>query len=241
MERDVTLALGLALKPLMIVIVLLVMGTYRPVRWRAVCAMIAVFGLPWLLRDPSWLAHQYAVCLRKLAMCAAPDREFEDVRGLLSSVGIALSDGEYLALRALAAAAMFAFASFARAFVREPMTSVLIGALAMSYLMLFNPRTQATWYVMIAAFAGVLAARYLLRGRARATLLLIVITVAWDVSANVAGWSKYWLKPLGACVFLVLLVREAVAGSGHGSSLRQLARLPPSAAGDRAGITPLAD
>lgn len=205
-----TLAFGLALKPLMVVLLLLVVALYRPARWRTALALLVVFGTPWLLRDPIWLAHQYAVCWSKLRMCAAPDRQFEDIRGLLFSLGISLSSEEYLVIRAIAAVCVFAIAWRARPSASEPMSSFVLCALAANYLVLFNPRTLSTSYVMTAAFAGLLAARNGLRSQYRGAIVLTVIAMIWNLSGNFAGSSKYWLKPLAGILLLGVLAQTAL-------------------------------
>ena len=63
------LGFGLGLKPLLAVLVLLTWSLYRPLRWRIPLSVAAVFSLPWLLRDRSYVARQFADCLVKLKLC----------------------------------------------------------------------------------------------------------------------------------------------------------------------------
>jgi len=64
------LSLGVAVKPLAIVLVLLIMATYRPMTWRVLVGMILLALSPFAAQHPEYVAHQYTACLR-IMMTAA--------------------------------------------------------------------------------------------------------------------------------------------------------------------------
>jgi hypothetical protein len=205
------LALGFALKPLMIVLLLLCIALYRPLIWRLPLALGVVFAAPFLLRDNAYVMAQYSDCLAKLKLCENPDRLFEDTRGLLASVGWLLSHATYLVVRGCAAVATFGLCWLARTRCRDPRTSFLIAAFAASYLMLFNPRTLSTSYVMVGSSAALLASVYLLQRRWRPLSIMLGILFAWTLSYHVVGFVEHWLRPLACFAFCIVLTREALA------------------------------
>jgi hypothetical protein len=203
------LALGLALKPLMVVPLLLFWALYRPLAARLPLALAVVFALPWLFTDSAYLVQQYRDCVSKLMLSAEPDRQFEDVRGLLTSAQLAVSPGGYLALRAVSALGVLVLAALARKRLRDPLATFMVCSLGLNYLMLFNPRTLSSSYAMTGAVAAVLAARYVLqRGAGVRRGLTITILLAWTLNHHVVPGVQYWLRPLACVAFFAVLVRE---------------------------------
>jgi hypothetical protein len=90
---------------------------------------------------------------------------------------------------------------------------VLTAALAAGYLMLFNPRTLSSSYVMTASFAGIFAAVQLFEHGRALGLVMVFACLAWTVNRHWHGFAftQYWLKPAAGVAFLVVLVREALA------------------------------
>ncbi|MDB4974452.1 MAG: hypothetical protein JWN48_2793 [Myxococcaceae bacterium] len=199
------LAFGIALKPLMVVPLLLTAALYRPTRWRLVSTLMLVIAVPWLFRDHTYVLAQYRGCLAKLRLCADPDRLFEDLRGLLASVGVSLTARTYTGLRMLAALGVLGFGRWTCARLDEPRAAIVICALSGSYLMLFNPRTLSSSYVLPGAFVALLAAESALTRRWKPTVALVSIAVAWSVNHHVVPWVEYWLRPLACAGFLFFL------------------------------------
>jgi alpha-1,2-mannosyltransferase len=207
-RASAVLVLGFALKPLMVVMLLLALALYPPASWRIVCLVAVTALTPWLFRDSTYVLTQYSECLTKLGMCATPNRQFEDVRGLLTILGWSMSFAIYLLARMVAALCVLASCFWARWRAREPLGTFLIAAIASCYLMLFNPRTLSTSYVMTVSSAALLAVSYAFQRRKLATLTLVAIILCWSVSYHVLPWIAHWLKPLACIVFLLVLARE---------------------------------
>lgn len=205
------LAFGLALKPLMGIPLLLAWVLYAPLRWRVPLALALAFAAPWLFADHAYLAAQWAACVAKLRLSADPDRLFEDLRGFVSTLGLSLSAATYTALRALAALATLALAGRAKQQLAEPRASFAICALGLTYLMLFNPRTLSSSYVMPGACAALLGAQYILQRAKVRALVVLGIVFAWTLNHHVVPWVEYWLRPLASMVFAGLLMRELFA------------------------------
>lgn len=209
------LAGGLALKPLMAPLLLLVWVLYRPMTGRLLIVVIALALAPFLVGDMSYVLQQYVTCSTKLGMTSTPDRLFEDLRGLLASLGWLMPHPVYLVLRAVTAGAVLGICWLARRRVREPELAVLIAALAVGYLMLLNPRTLASSYTMTSSIAGLFTAVTLLDGAWAEALALASVAVAWAVNRHWSGFGfiQYWLKPAACLVFLGWAIRQAVTPS----------------------------
>ena len=202
------LALGFALKPLVIVWLGLIWALYRPMTWRIPVAVGVMVALPWLLRPHAYVMAQYRDCWTKLGMCATPDRLFEDLRGLLATVGWLMPHSIYLLVRAGAALGVLGIALRAKQRLSEPNRSLSIAALAASYLMLFNPRTLSTSYVIPAAWCGLLAGMYIVQQRRREAAVMALILSSWTISYHEFGFVVHWLRPVGCIAFGVMLLRE---------------------------------
>ncbi len=207
-RATLALTLGLALKPLMAVLLLLVLVLYRPMTWRLIPPLILVLIAPFFIRDHSYVITQYRDCLTKMSMAGSPDRYFEDLRGLAHGLGWRLPHSPYLLLRALAALGTLALCLVARRRFAEPESSLLIAALASGYLMLFNPRTQSNSYVVVAPLAALYAAGWLFQGRRREAFAMLVVVLCWSGNTHQLTFAEYWLKPLATIGFCALLIRQ---------------------------------
>jgi hypothetical protein len=218
-RATLVLSAGFALKPLMIVMLLLVWALYRPMLWRIPLAVALFFALPWLLRPHSYVVAQYEDCWTKLGMCATPDRFFEDLRGLLATLGWVMPHALYLPVRLGAALAVFGVCLRARMRTPEPYASFVIASLAVGYLMLFNPRTLPTSYAMTASCGGLLTGLYLVQRRKADALVMCAVLASWTISYHLLPFVVQWLRPLACIVFCVVLVREVWSGAtGRDSS-----------------------
>jgi hypothetical protein len=199
------LTLGLALKPLMAVMLLLAC-VFDPLLIGRLALAIGVLALMPLATAPTaYVIAQYHDCARKLSMSAQPDRFFEDLRGLLSELGWVIP---YALLRALGVVAALGAALLCHRLRRsqdQRRVGLPLFAVAAAYLMLFNSRNQPNSYVIIAPAAALPAAVFAFARRWRAALAMTVIVACWCGSA--IRPSAHWLKPLTCVVFCVLLVR----------------------------------
>ncbi len=228
------LALGLALKPQMIVPMLLVTALFAPMRRRGLLAIIGVLLLPFLLQHPTYVLEQYRLCYEKLRVSADPlgaGSRNNDLMGLLATLGVNLSLTAQSLLR-LVAALLTLLAAWWAVRRRDKLHGPLMTlALAGCYLMLFNPRTEGGSYVILTIPLAALAVWYI-DGEKRwlPALPLVFIALAWAFSydlsqslaklarmvvgpENVGEW-RYWLSPLLALVFTGIVIAHIRSGSG---------------------------
>lgn len=201
------LAVGIALKPLMVVPALLLATTHARVAIRLAALVPLALAAPLLVRPELYTVSQYADCMQKLALSADPDRLFEDLRGLFTTAGLTLAPIVYKALRAVALVLVLVWARR-----REP-TEVC--ALASTYLVIFNPRTLSSSYVMPGSYVSLSLAK---DRRPWTKIALMLIALAWTLNHHVVHQVEYWVRPLAALVYLVMLVDSPSRAASIGSS-----------------------
>ncbi len=226
------LALGLALKPQMIVPLLLVTALFAPMRWRGVLAIMGVLLLPFIFQHPTYVLEQYALCIEKLRVSADPlgaGSRNNDLVGLLATLGVNLSMSAQSWLR-LIAALLTLLACWWAVRRRDKLHGPLMTlALAGCYLMLFNPRTEGGSYVILAIPLAALALWHIdAQKRWLPALPLIFIALGWAFSydlsqtlaklarrivgpENIGEW-RYWLSPLLALFFTGIVLSHIRSG-----------------------------
>ncbi|HVZ34786.1 MAG TPA: hypothetical protein VG963_20305, partial [Polyangiaceae bacterium] len=131
---------------------------------------------------------------------------YENLRGLLACLGGSLP----MWAAWLAALATLGLCGHLQRRLREPYASLVVAAYAVSYLILFNPRTQSTSYAMVGAVAALLAVTHAARGRRLRACLPVLLCLTWTVNYNWSGFAfiECWLKPLAAVVFVICLLGD---------------------------------
>jgi hypothetical protein len=84
------MSLGLALKPLMVVLILLAGALYRPMTWRLFVGVATVLLLPFATQSPAYVMNQYEHCVQKLVVSGRPGEiaRFSDLFGIVGSLRI---------------------------------------------------------------------------------------------------------------------------------------------------------
>ncbi len=223
------LGLGFALKPQGIVLAALLIVLCPPLRVKAGIMIIAALALPFLFQAPAYVVDQYQLCLQKLAASGRPGEagvNYNDISGLTGALGITFSENLRWLLRAFAA--LFTLLACAFALRRKPTPHGLIFtlALAATYLVLFNPRTEGGSYVIVAVPVAVFLAREILERRRGGAALLVALVAGWTLSYEISqrlwslghgiglpvaptfrgGFGPYWLSPTLGVIFLCFLL-----------------------------------
>jgi alpha-1,2-mannosyltransferase len=231
----VALSLLVALKPFGLVMVFLVAALYGPIRWSLVWGLAAVLASPFLFGPPAYVLGQYHGALVKLMVSGRPDPgRWADLTSLLWAAGGHPSEAMMTGVRLAAAVGALALSWRAVRRWGEPRAAILTLAVATTYLMLCNPRTQENSYVMLGPVTALFTAWALLVDRRRgATALLLAVCVgvgfhrAFSVQPN-----NYWLQPLVALIFASYLVYITLANRLPADSARPGFRVsgsqPPS-------------
>ena len=224
------LALGLAVKPIMLAPIGLAM-LRTPRLWLPMaCTVAGVLALPFLLASPAYVWSQYVDSWRNLSdSCAqVTTHRFADINGLLRSLGTELSGRWSIASRALFGAALAAL-FLARGRGLGPGTwSYAWLALSACYVLLCNPMSEANSYCMFGIPAALLAWQLLGEGESRISArpalaiaggwaiigVLVLMGVGSEITRPWLGNSlDLWLYPTCA---IALTAMTAVRTFGPG-------------------------
>lgn len=217
MAAVVWLCAAVALKPLAVVPLLLFGALYmRKLAPRLALGLAVTFLIPFLNRHPVFVAHEYARCVQTLLWAAQPHApKFSDLAALLEHVNVTLPDPVWTALRLIFALIFLGLGALAVWRREKSSAAWCVGALAATYLMLFNPRTETCSYVMLAPFTASLALWEWPRRRWLSWSLGIgSICCACDGIPGLFHVTDRWLKPLVALLFLPVLVAVALERTG---------------------------
>ena len=203
------LVAGLAVKPIIFVMILLAGALYRPMSWRLLLAMVIFVLMPFATQEFHYVVAQYRQCRIKMSMSAQPDRAFSDLRGMFWMVGWVIPMSVFLWMQLIAAAATLALSWIASRRWSEPAAGFFVLALTACYLMLFNPRTEENSYVILTPVIALPAALLFLDGRRR-TAAWTLAGISFWLTGNLWGYklTVHWMKPLACIIFMVLLIRE---------------------------------
>ncbi len=211
------LSLGVAVKPLAIVLVLLIMAIDRPMTWRVLLGMAAVALAPFATQHPAYVLQQYSAFLHSTTMAAHVGvvvQGWSSPFSALRLAGVDLPEHVQTALRLAAAFATLALCVLARRRHDAARSAIFVFSLAVVYLMLFSPRTENNTYAMLGpAIAVFLAGAFLIEKRPGEGLLLGGIAAALLGSRLLERLltphaDTSWVSPLmAACFAAYLLVR----------------------------------
>lgn len=209
-RATVLLWLGMAAKPLAVVMLLLAAALYRPMTWRLALGLVAFAALPYLHADAGYVTRQYGLALEKLARSADPTgRTHADLLGALAWLGLDLPTALRLGLRAAAALVTLGLCWSALRRGGPRQGAWLLTAFAACYLVLFNGRTETNSYVIVVAFPALLAAWAGLQRRgawAVGALVLLCLALGCDnYGRSFHALTSPWLKPFATVPFALWL------------------------------------
>jgi alpha-1,2-mannosyltransferase len=208
------LSLGLAIKPLCLVLVLLAVLLYPATIWpMATC--ILIWGIvPFLTADGSYVVRQYLGCgnMLRLAADRGRDANWAQLFGMLQVGGIDVSASWQTIWRAIAAAGTLVFAWYAQRRLPRSWAGIYCYALATCYLMLFNPRTENNSYSALAPVIGIFCCSDVLVHRKFLKATIYVVISLGIIGTYYAGILltgpelTMWLAPLmGACFMFIVI------------------------------------
>lgn len=207
------IALAVAIKPLGIAAAGLAVVCFPRLWWRVGAAILLMLGIPFLLGPWPYVQSQFVAGFENLRRCSALTLQFADLNGLLRLLGIPLGWQASMWVRTGAGAVL---AVFCLALVRpRPLRERALVWLAASatYLMLFNPMTEANSYAIFGLPAAIWTWQLFQSGRRKLGCLLAAMlgtmgllpTLLWPWLGNYFAFAWY---PSMAIVFLAILLAE---------------------------------
>ncbi|HUL00515.1 MAG TPA: glycosyltransferase 87 family protein [Nitrospirota bacterium] len=211
------LSLGLALKPLIIVLVLLIMAIERPMIWRVFLGIVAVAIAPFLAQHPGYVLQQYTAFIHNTKAAAHVGviaSGWSTPFTALRIAGVEVPEHFQTIFRLIAAFTTLVLCIVAKRKHYANRYAVYLFSLAATYIILFSPRTETVTYALLGpAIAAFLSQAFLIENRVAAGMLLTSIALATIGSGVfqplIAPQAEaIWLPPLMAtCFALYLLFR----------------------------------
>ena len=215
------LVLGLALKPTMIVILLLAWVLYRPLWWRIPIGLLAMLAFPFLTQSPHYVITQYHnayLMLQQASQVGSAGTNWAQLFGLLARFNLLIPAATQNIIRIIAALLTLYLAWVAGKNNPAHRATALLFSLAACYLMLFNPRTENNDYVILAPAIGYFLSVFIQDKRWWLMCLIIAITIGFvfDHVVSVAITPSYrnWFAPLMAVLFSIICVGNIFEFSG---------------------------
>ena len=210
------LALAVAIKPLALVLVLLALALHPQLWLRFPAALLPLLLLPLVITAPGDLVPLYRAAFVKMQIAADPRHgPWADLATMLEMAGWRPPAWLLTALRVGAAAATLWLAGEARRRLPPLPAALAMLLLAVAYLLPFSPRSEETTYLMLGfAIAIPAALAWFVERRRGLGLGLSVLALASGLQAfngPLFHATEYWLKPLIALLFGVLVAIVVLA------------------------------
>lgn len=210
------LALGIALKPHVIVFAMLACALFPRLTPKVALACLAAFAIGFIHPSPAYAWSQHESFILKMRVASRPPPgSNQDLVGLLYTLGLNPPLMFWWALRGLAAIGTLALCLLARkGFGTDDRgrlaTLVYTLTLAILYIIIFNPRTEGPTYAILAVPVGFFAARELMVPIRAWGIMLAALAILLGISHELVGPANPWVRPALAIVFAVYVVSHVV-------------------------------
>lgn len=204
------LCAGLSIKPLTLVMWLLTASLIPRARKSLMWWSLAFMAAPFLMQSPSYVAQQYSACPEMLLKAHDLGRmpEWPQFFALLQFCGLQCSTLCETAIRI--AVALVAWGLCAQA-VRKcdlPGAAEFVFASSAIYLVLFNPRTEANTYALIAPAIAFGLQRAVESGRSWSIMLCVLASILilghYELGKYIQPGRPTILAPLGSLLFTMI-------------------------------------
>jgi hypothetical protein len=217
------LSLGVAIKPLVLVLVLLVMAIDRRMSWRLLVGMVLTALFPFLTQAPGYVIRQYVECVQNMITAAhvgVSVRGWTSPFTALRALGIAdVPESIQTAIRLAGAMVTLLLCFFVKRRMEPSRVALYLFTLSSLYLMLFSPRTENNTYAMLSpAISAFLVTAFLVdhrkaQGMLLAGMVLLLIGSRFIERLLAPHAEQVWLAPFIAVLFaayaLIQLFRDA--------------------------------
>lgn len=206
----VWLCLAVATKPLAITLVLLVAAIeWRQMFGRLIAGGSVVLIAPFLAQRPDYVLAQYAGAIEMLhaAHDVGANAPWVNLFGLFWTIGIEIPPATQTVLRLLGALVTLGLCWQCRRRLGPIRGAWYLFAYNASYLLLFNPRTEANTYALLAPSLGIAVAEAASNHWKASYWLGLLTTLSiignYEISKMLIGGKLHcWLAPLGTLLFL---------------------------------------
>ena len=203
------LCTGLAVKPLTFVMWLLTAALIPGARKSLVCWSLALAAAQFLTQSPSYVLQQYSACPEMLLKAHDLGRlpEWPQFFAILQFCGLNCSSPCETGVRLVAALVALALCAAAIRKFDLPGAAECLFAASAIYLVLFNPRTEANTYILIAPAIGFALHRAMHSGRSWSVALCLLSSVLilghYELGKHIQPVRPTILAPLGSLIFML--------------------------------------
>ncbi|MBA4031170.1 MAG: hypothetical protein C0478_09825 [Planctomyces sp.] len=210
------LCVGFAFKPLIVVMLLLAGAAYPAIRLRLAVGLVILALTPFLCQWPSYVIDQYGDMLRMLRISYEVGETkawYAHFYGALAALGWNAPAPVQTGTRLLIAGLTLGAFLITRKRLSQARAAGWLFLMSVTYLMLFNPRTEPNTYACVAPavgwmlFEAALSARWILTG-VHAVLAFLIVGNFELGRLITAQERSVWLAPLATTVFAVLAFRR---------------------------------
>lgn len=211
------LALSLALKPTSIVLFLLALAIYPRLSLKLILTTAAMLLIIFLMQSPSYVLHQYQAFTNTLSVMSRHDgqnpTEWATFFGALAFYTKHLVYGTHqFVIRIIVAIGVFILSVLAQWKLKTRRALPVIFALGMSYLMLFNSRTENNDYIMLAPALGYTLSQAAINKKSWQIglhfLILGLLAANWTLSHAISPGNNLWLSPTVTVVYALYLLTK---------------------------------
>ncbi|MGO9021081.1 MAG: glycosyltransferase family 87 protein [Syntrophobacteraceae bacterium] len=207
------IVLAVGIKLLGVVLLLLSVAVYAPLRWRLVPALAALALFPFLFSPADYVMAQYRACLAHMQQCSTfTEHSFADIGGIIRTFGWELPNGISKLVRVAAGGLALGLWRTGAPRLLEPFRAMWLLALSAGYLMLFNPMNEPNSYVILAPALGLWAVAALKAAPTRRFAWLTAsISLSMALLPNLMrpmfgnNFALFW-HPVMTFVFMAMLV-----------------------------------
>jgi alpha-1,2-mannosyltransferase len=207
---SVWLNLGLALKPTMIILYLLILGCRPKIFPKLLLGLVIVIGFPFLTQSPNYVISQYHdswLNFTSTITLGVETTNWASIFNALKVFNLGLPKRVVDLVIVVMALLTYGYTLFL--YRRHGFKAWVwsLACMATIYLLLFNPRTENNGYILIAPFLGYLIASAWSHKRfwlvTSLFIMGLLIALNYDISRNLIHGTTSWVSPLVTVVFVI--------------------------------------
>ena len=209
----ILLCSGMAMKPLIMVMILLSGAMYRPVRGRLALGLLVTAACPLLTQSPAYVLEQYLDCGQMLVTATGMGQTIywaQPFSALEILTPFEIPRGAQMLIRIGLAGATLLLCLVVQKRCNEQRTAIFLFSIAACYLLLMNPRTESNTYALGAPALGMSAALAFWASRRREFVFLVTLAIATLCTFELGKFftereQSVWLAPIAFSIFTASL------------------------------------
>ncbi|MGD9153661.1 MAG: glycosyltransferase family 87 protein [Gammaproteobacteria bacterium] len=217
-QAAILITLSIALKPTAIVMYLLVLILYPQVRYKLLFASLILILLLLFTQNFSYVIQQHHAFLYSLKASikgGVTSTQWAQLFGAIHFyAGYLIPTNIQRAIRIIFAIITLLICYAAKKKMSTKQTVWYIYAIGITYLMLFNVRTENNNYIMLAPAIGFMLHNFLTQKKYLLSLLCVIMTLLLWFNHPLAAWitphNNIWLKPTAALAFYLILLWRVI-------------------------------